>query len=189
MLIDRIKESNLGFHVKKEKNAPNERELYFGFYTFKDDAGIVPANLQKCAYWKPMADDIKVDKSETLIYFVEKNGEKIDGEARIFWSRNKEKPKMIIRTVPADSKYGEQAYEISVMWQNCAGESINNDYFYLKSVSGEQYHFLRPTVGGPGINEESYIYIVPEGDYPGNYTVAVHPLLEEKYNVIIDIEK
>ena len=189
MLTDRITKSNEGFHITKEKNAPPERKVFFGIYSFKEDAGFIPV-LQEINYWKAMSEEIKVDeeKQEALIYVVEKNGEKIEDEARFYWSRmaGSNEPKLIIRTSRADKKYGEQAFQIDLIWQSKNGEPINNDYFYVKSVSGEQYHFLRRTIGGKGVNEEQYIYIVPTGDNPNNYTVEVHPLLKEKYKIIIE---
>ena len=185
MLIDRIKKSKNGFHITKEKGSPSGRQVFFGTYTFKNDADFVP-DLRQCEYWKPMDSDIQIDKPETLIYVVEKTGEKIDNEARFYWSNSTEKPNLVINTSPADKKYGEQAYEINIVWRNNGGESINNDYFYLKSIEGDEYHFLRPMVGGPGIDEESYIYIVPDGDNPRNYSVKVHSLLEDKYNITFE---
>ena len=41
-------------------------------------------------------------------------------------------------------------------------------------------------IGGNGKTEESYIYIVPEGDDPENYSVAVLPQLKDKYNVVME---
>ena len=133
-----------------------------------------------------MADcEIIIGGPGCFVYVVEKQGEEIVEDTRFYWSGAAVKPSLLISTNPADRKYGEQAFEIKIRWSG-SGEPINNEYIFLKSIRNEKYNFLRKMIGGNGKTEESYIYIVPEGDDPENYSVAVLPQLKDKYNVVME---
>ena len=186
MLSERIKKTSRGFSVVREGSLDRETKAYFGTYTFKEAPDFVP-ELKEVSYWKPMADcEIVIGGPDCIVYVVEKRDEEVLEETRFYWSGNASKPGLQITTSPANKKYGDQAFEIEIIWQGGSGEPINNEYIFLKSIRNEKYYFLRKIIGGNGKVEERYIYIVPEGDDPENYSVAVLPELNEKYNIVIE---
>lgn len=185
MLSDRIQKTSTGFSVIREGNTDQDTKAYFGTYTLKEAPDCIP-ELKEVSYWKPMADcEIIIGGPGCFVYVVEKQGEEIVEDTRFYWSGAAVKPSLLISTNPADRKYGEQAFEIKIKWSG-SGEPINNEYIFLKSIRNEKYNFLRKMIGGNGKTEESYIYIVPEGDDPENYSVAVLPQLKDKYNVVME---
>lgn len=191
MLKERIKLSNRGFSVfrvqeSEMENRNSERKLFYGLYSLKDESDVIP-ELREAAYWKPMNTDSEniIDVPDSYVYLVERDGENTIEEYRFFWSATGRKPTLDISESPAGKLYGPQSYMITIRWLNGPGEQINNEYIYLKSNEGDRYHFLRKYVGDRNRSEESYVYVVPEGDSPQRYTIEVLPQLREKYSVSI----
>lgn len=184
VLAKRIDKSDTGFTVSK--GSEHERKLYYGTYSFKDEADFIP-ELEEIAYWKPMEDcEIVLKGQECLVYVSEKLGEETVEDTRFYWTDADRKPRLQIVTQPANKKYGKQAFEIVITWVDGPGEPFNNEYIYLSSDRGEKFCFLKKEIGGPGKKEDRYIYIVPEGFNPDSYSVSVLPQLREKYNIIIE---
>ena len=186
MLSERIQKSSRGFSVIKNDDGAQDRRAFFGTYSFKEAPDFIP-ELKEIGYWRPMEDcEVIISGQGCFVYVAEKVADEVVEEARFYWSATNGKQSLEITTSPTSKKYGEQAFEIDLKWGGGSGEPINNEYIFLKSIRGEKYNFLRKTIGGNGKTEEKYIYIVPEGDEPDHYSVAVLPQLKEKYNVVIE---
>ena len=183
MLSDRIQKTARGFSIIKDGESEDGRKAFYGIYMLKDAPDFKP-ELVEAAYWMPMSDsEIQISAPGCFVYAVEKQNDKIVDETRFYWSAASSKPTMTISVDAANKKYGKQAYVIDIKWN---GEPINNEYLFLESTRGERFRFLRKIIGGNGKTEERYIYIVPEGDDPDNYSVSVLPQLKEKFNVVIE---
>lgn len=186
MLSDRIQKTGRGFSVIKESNTDEGRELFYGTYTLKESPDYIP-ELKEAEYWQPMKDcEIKIAGPGCFVYVVEKQFDETVEDTRFYWNASLEKPILSIKTVPADRKYGDKAFKIVISWNNSDGEPINNEYIFLKSVSGEKFHFLRKLIGGIGKKEDVYIYVVPEGDDPELYSVSVLPQIKQKYTITME---
>lgn len=185
MLKERIRMTSDGFQILKE--ADSDRQASYGVYTLAQDPETVPESMTPISYWDPLnAPEAKINGSYACVYVKEETAGKVVDEYRFIWVRGDKKLQMSI-DVSENRKYGNNAYMITITWDDSDGEKINHKYIFLKSrKTGDEFYFLnrciQPLDDSKGV-EDKYVFIVPEGDSAEEYTVDVLPELLTRYDI------
>lgn len=197
MLKDRVTMSSESFTVNTEPG--QERELYYGRYSYEDAPDYVPEKLEKGKYWQSMKktnenplygygeEANKADKP--LLYIEERQSGKIVEEDRRKCFDSSEREKIDVYFEKPPRGFSRSACMISFVWERWSGVRINAGYFFLKDRTGERYPFLRkliyPQENNKGGLEDRFIFEVQEGFTPDDYTVEIDPLIKERYKIVI----
>lgn len=185
MLKDRIRMTSDGFQILKE--ADSDRSASFGVYTLAEDPNTVPDSLTPAAYWDPLyAPEQKIKGSYACVYVREEAAGNVVEETRFIWIKGDKKLHLTI-DVSENRKYGNNAYMITITWDNSEGEKINHKYIFLRSKkTGDKFYFLnrciQPLEDSKEV-EDKYVFVVPEGDDPEEYFVDVLPELLMRYDI------
>ena len=176
-LNERVQPSPNGFKLWQAEGA--ERKAYYGIFALKDDPNEVP-ELKEALYWDlKNAFENQVGQKDTFVYIEEREGGKVVETYRFYYGQKKAG---ISWSMEKKKKYGKSAYMITLHWNN-QGEAIHRAYIFMLDRHGNRYPFITKTLGGPGVTEDQYISMLPEGESPDGYKIGFHPLLMQKYHV------
>lgn len=196
MLKDRVAMDTEGFTVDIERG--QERELYYGRYSYEDAPDYIPEKLEEGKYWQSLDITNKnplygygeeADKAEKPLLYIEERqlGRIVEEYRKCLDSSGREKIDVYFTKPPRG--FSRSACMVSFVWDRWSGVRINAGYFFLKDRTGEKYPFLRrliyPQENSKGGWEDRYIFEVQEGFTPNDYTVEIDPLIEERYKIVI----
>lgn len=188
MLVDRIIRNPKSFKVLPGPDG--KYDLYYGYFTLKDDPEAEP-DLQSLPYWElPEAYEKQVDK-DCYIYVVEKHDGEIIDSCRFFFKCSNRKPSLSwsISKMGMLRRFEPGAHEIVIRWNSSGGEAIRSEYIYLypKNRPQERYQFLsdyvKPIETDGNDAVDRYVFFPGDGQKAEDFRIGFDNLILEKYNV------
>ena len=181
-LSDRVKVTSGSNSFKLFPVNENDREAYYGFFSLKDDPAQPPQELIKALYWDPKnCYENNFPPQPCFVYIEERKGGQVVEQFRFY--RGPKNASLAWKIEPK-RRYGRNAHMITLQW-NGNGEAIHRSYIFLQDARGNKYPFITKTIGAPGMPEDQYIFILPEGEAPDGYKLGFDPLLLQKYNISV----
>lgn len=185
-LKERVSVSANGFQVKKESEQ-SEKKAYYNVFTLQDT--VIEKNCENpLTYWNAYeASSYRVKEGEFVcVWEIDEEGNV--EEYSFCYTGGKAQPRISWEFEPA-SKYGENAYMITIEWKDNRFERIHREHIWLKhKKSGRKFSFLRETLypldPSDNVKKDQYIITLPGDVTIEQLTIEADDLLRQKYLLV-----